>query len=524
MTENEEVGLGLAGEHNYAVLDLKERGEYRYALIKNPWSKGTVWKGVLPGDDIESGNGDAADQGVPTKLFVSNLHDASSLGPGIFWMDFDSIFQSFESLYLNWNPALFPYREDIHFFWDLRIGRGAPGCFFGNPQYAVRTRAAGIVWLLLSRHIRTTRSSGEADLSRRSNANQHDLGFISLYAFEYAGQRIFQSDGASHRGPYVDSPNTLLRIDAALNTDYTIVISEQSIPESKHNFTLTALSLKPLTITPAVEKYTSHTEHEGAWTPSSAGGNANAATYGTNPQFLLQIPSSTDLALLLETSNEDLSVNVKLIWAGGKRVTGINTRDIAADSGEYRRGCALVEIRDVRKGDYTMVCSTFEAGQIGRFVLRTCAEVAHIVKPVPVEGAGRFRSYLPPAHFPPGVDRVLAPLATQRITILKVIARHQPQAAARRTHPNSPLKVSLELGQGPNKTILAVSSNDEFSDSPAGIRTHDVDVRPELQMQGGLWLVIERLGGSGAESEEEVNVELLSEGPVDVGHWGSGSG
>lgn len=524
LTEKEEEGLGLAGEHDFAVLDMKEVGEHRLALVKNPWSNGTTWKGLLPGSDRLDHSDWAEDQETPPQHLENSLRDAGPLKPGTFWMDLNNIFQSFESIYLNWNPGLFSHRQDTHFSWDLTNHGSAAGCFFSNPQYAVSSRAGGTVWLLLSRHFQTIQSLGNMDSRSSEIAIQRDVGFISLYAFDKAGQRVFQSDGALYRGPYVDSPNTLLRLDMAQNMDYTIVISEQSLPRSKYNFTLSAFSLKPVSIAPAAEKYTFCTKHEGAWAGSSAGGNANSASYHSNPQFSLHLSASSDIALLIESSNEDLSVHVKLVWAGGNRVTGVTTRDITGESGEYRHGCALAEIRNVHAGVYTIVCSAFEAGQLGRFVLRVGTMVDCIVKPIPVERAGRFRPWLPPASFSPGVDRVLAPLVVQRITRLKMTACHQLQSAGQTAHARSPLKASLEVGQGPYKQVLAVSANDDFSDSPAGVRILDIDVRPEMHGKGGLWLVIERLGGSSAERDEKVDVELFSEGPVEVGQWGSGTG
>ncbi|KAI9875511.1 MAG: cysteine protease [Pleopsidium flavum] len=524
LTEKEEGALGLAGEHDFAVLDMREIGEHRLVLVKNPWAKGTIWKGLLPGSDkVELVDG-AEDQEISSQHLGENLRDADPLKPGTFWMDLNNVFQSFESIYLNWNPGLFSYRQDIHFSWDLTNYHSAAGCFFSNPQYAVSTRSGGTVWLLLSRHFKTVQCSGNMDLHSSDNEIQHDVGFISLYAFEKIGQRVFRSDGALHRGPYVDSPNTLLRLDMAQNVDYTIVVSEQSLPHSKHNFTLSAFSLKPVSIALAAEKYTFRTKHEGAWTGSTAGGNANSASYFTNPQFSLHLSAPSDIALLIETNIEDLPVNVKLVWAGGNRVTGVTTRDIAGESGEYRHGCALAEIRNIHAGVYTVVCSTFEPGQIGRFVLRVGTMVDCVVKPIPSEGAGRLRPWLPPASFSPGINKMLAPLVIQRITRLKMTASHQLQSAGQSAHAPSPLKASLEVGQGPYKQVLAVSANDSFSDSPAGVRIPDTDVLPQMHGKGGLWLVIERLGGSSTERDEKVDVELFSEGPVNIGRWGSGTG
>lgn len=66
-----------------------------------------------------------------------------------------------------------------------------------------------------------------------------------------------------------------------------------------------------------------------------------------------------------------------------------------------------------------------------------------------------------------------------------------------------------------------MSNDDEFSDAVTGVRIEDLDLTPELLSQGGIWLVLERMGSSGSES---VDVELLSEEVVGLGRWGTGSG
>jgi hypothetical protein len=79
--------------------------------------------------------------------------------------------------------------------------------------------------------------------------------------------------------------------------------------------------------------------------------------------------------------------------------------------------------------------------------------------------------------------------------------------------------VSLEQGLGPGRVVLGQSNAGEFSDALVGSRVGEVDVGPEMGARGGAWVVVERLGG---EVEGEVEVEVLSDGVVVVGVWGSG--
>jgi len=498
LTCKEERELGLAGEHDYAVLDMKEVGTQHLLLIKNPWCDGMVWKGARVQDDPSG------------QSWTKDLREAlpSATTPGTFWMNFEAVVQHFESLYLNWNPGLFTKRQDHHFAWTIpQIN--TPGSFTHNPQYAVKSSTKGIVWVLLSRHF----ANGEQDLIKKGpTPSSGALGYISLYVFEANGQRVYLSDDALHRGAFVDSPQTLARLEMSPATPLTIVVAHHHLPLPKYSFTLSFFSRSALAINPAIDALTYCSTHSGSWTNHTAGGNASAASYPLNPQFSLTLPTPSAITLILETDAPELAVHVKLVWANGQRVTTVTSKDILFGSGDYRRGCALATLQNVQAGKYTIVCSTFEAGQLGNFTLRVGSGVPCTVRPIPAETAGRLSLYLPKVTLESS-DRMLCPLTPTRLTKLRIVARSSSRAM---------LKVSLECGQGPNKEVLDTSNDGDFSDAPMGIRTRELDVGTEMARLGGLWIVVERLGGRGRV--DEVEVEVLSEAPVMVGLWGFGEG
>ncbi|KAL3428336.1 palb protein [Phlyctema vagabunda] len=526
LTRREERELGLAGKHDYAILDMKELGPQHLLLVKNPWCDGMVWKksiSVAIQDNMASGS------------WTNDMRDALPQLPeapsGTFWMTFDDVIQNFESLYLNWNPGLFRHRQDHHFSWTFPPINN-PGSFTHNPQYAVRSTEGGTLWILLSRHFAT----GEHDIAKKGSQNaqadtSNALGFISLYVFEANGQRVYLSDDAFHRGAFVDSPQTLARLEMAPATSYTVVVAQHALPLPKYSFTLSFFSRSPVLVDTAVERMSHSTTHTGSWTTRTAGGNASAPTYPLNPQFRIAVPSTTDVVLVLDTDDKELAVQVKMVWAGGERVTDVTSRDIVGGSGEYRRGCALAELRNVAAGKYTIVCSTFEAGQTGKFTLRVGSMAACEVRPVLAETAGRLSLRLPVLVFPEGIDRMLAPLTTTRMTRLRIVARPmslplsslgtRPGPGPSRSRPS--LRLSLERNQGPNKTLLNASGGGGgFSDAPMGVRTADVDVSPGMSQPGGLWIVVERLGGR--HGPDQVEVEILSDVAVIVDLWGTGEG
>ncbi|KAJ6000426.1 hypothetical protein N7481_000835, partial [Penicillium waksmanii] len=474
LTELEQQGLGLVSEHDYAILDMKEAQGRRQFLLKNPWAGAE-----------------------PASMRASLDHLPSPLSPGTFWMDCEEVLQNFENLYLNWNPGLFKHRQDIHFTWDLSHG----------PSLG------GTVWLLLGKHFKTDHHHFMKDTDPKDG----ELGFISIYIFQADGKRVSLTDGALHRGPYVDSPNTLMRLEMPPKTTYTAVISEQSLPSSTQNFTLSAFSTHFVSLAPSRDKYMCLSKAVGSWTSLTAGGNAESARYSFNPQFSLKVSEKTDISILLESDEAELAIHVKIFWSNGQRVSRVRNRDIIADSGDYRRGCALAETKSLGKGVYTLVCSTFAPDQIGRFTLWISSDIPCTVQSLASESAGRRVALSDVGVLHPGKDRMMASLQTSRLTRLKLVARNKLSKIGSRSVAPSPVLMTVELGQGPYKEILAASEDGSYCDAASGVRVEDFDLSPSLEFQNQVWIVIERVGGPGGQVEDHFEVEVLSEERVDVG-------
>ncbi|KAI9646237.1 cysteine protease [Ciborinia camelliae] len=520
LTRREEADLGLVGEHDYAILDMRESGSQRLLLVKNPWCDGMAWKGPRRSPVEEEPEANTWAEDLRESLEETQT-ESKCTKPGTFWMAFEDVIQNFESLYLNWNPGLFRHRQDHHLSWTIQHVNTI-GTFTQNPQYVVHSLRGETIWVLLSRHF-TTEEHDIAQRSSTQSATSSSLGFISLYVFDASGHRVYLSDGALHRGAYVDSPQTLARFELPANTPYTVVAAQQNLPLPKYSFSFSFFSRSPLTIHSAPDGLTFSTSHNGSWTARTAGGNASAPSYPSNPQFSISVQEPTDIMLVLEADREDIAVHVTMIWANGERVTVINSRDIVGGSGDYRRGCALAELGNVAAGKYTIVCSTFQAGETGNFILRVKSSSHCEIRPVLAETAGRLVTRLPTLVFPDGIDRMLAPVTVSRLTRLRFVVK-AGNGVGRPIPPKSrpSLRVSIERGQGPNKTLLETSNDGEFSDAPAGIRTSDIDMTPNMTRMGGIWVVVERLGGR--LGYDDVFVEALSDSQVSIGVWGIGDG
>lgn len=529
MSTDAERETGLAGEHDYAILDLREAGDQKLFLIKNPWCEGTSWTGSTPRIDGSDGTeiGSLRDEEtVHSSRDLLNAHD--QLSPGTFWMDLNSVLQHFESIYLNWNPGLFQKRQDVHFPWDLRLNgsmaaRGKFRSFANHPQYRVTVANGGTLWVLLCRHFQDATTDPDAV----SDASSISSGFVSVYAFDNDGARVFLSDSAFIRGPFVDSPQTLLKLDDVVpGKAYTIVPVEQDLTHDSHTFTMSVFANSALTIDNAPSQYPHQTMLCASWTRDTAGGNANSPDYSQNPQFSIRVDQRASLTLLLETIVDPLPVHVKLVLGRGQRVESVRSRDIIIDSKDYRRGCALATAHDLEPGSYTIICSTFEVGQLGDFTLRVDSTAPTQLRLLPREGAGKVRVPLCDAAFHGDQLKVAARLAPRRLSRMKILVKHTNKGRAinraqMQRRERSMIRVTVEVGRGPERRILMASGGGEYSDSLAGVRTDDLDLSPQTSKDTDVWLVVERMFTPREVPEEILAVEMFTDAPdaLQVGVW-----
>lgn len=513
ISAEEEDVLGLIGEHDYAVMDLDVVGDSRRLLVKNPWCNGPVWRGSVSQTATLSSNSKAGTHSIEHPPGVSQPT------AGSFWMPLEDVVQHFESMYLNWSPSLFAYRQDHHFTWRVSCARFASS-LVRNPQYSVYCTQSGTIWILVSRHfvdaeleIARTRTDSMAAVSRQ-------LGFLSILVFDNDGHRVQVGDGEMYRGPYVDSPQTLARLDASPGKHYTVVLDQHEFPLPDYTLTLSIFSHHPLDVGEAKDAMAYSKEIEGTWNRRTAGGNPACTTYYTNPQFKLSLPRPGPLSILLSTDNQDLHVRIDIVWAGGERVRSLRARDIVGSSGEYRRGCAVANVSSVDAGEYTVVCSTFDAGQQAGFALRVSSMTSVTLAPVLSDAAGRLRKALTPFKLSDGEETRRAKLSVSWLTRMNVTARSVAEPGlGRGGRLSSTLMVRLSVVHGwdPERAITAVSGDGEYQELKSAVQTPELDMEPARIHDEGMWLVVEIMGTH--QTGECIELELQSDAPVQVGQW-----
>ncbi|KAL7929469.1 hypothetical protein V8C35DRAFT_325054 [Trichoderma chlorosporum] len=506
VSSEEEDIMGLVGEHDYAVQNLDPSG--RKFLVKNPWSHGQTW----------TGHGWSAVHGsVRAK---ANNEDADSPSAGTLWLAIEDIAQHFESMYLNWNPTLFSHRQERHFAWDIPT-KGLAASLVRNPQFSIVSPTGGAIWILLSRHF----ADAELEISRNRAGSlaavASQLGFMSILVFDHQGQRVQLSDGPTYCGPYVDSPQTLARIESRPGKAYTVVIDQQALPLPSYTFSLFIFSNAPVLVKEAEEKMTQFMEQSGSWNRRTAGGNPSCTTYFLNPQYKLSVPRATPISTLISTDNRDVHVHVDLIWARGKRAHTVKAKDLVVSSGEYRRGCAIAELDMLEAGDYTLVCSTFEAQQMADFTLRIGSMMPITLEPIPADTAGKLRTPISPFTLGGEGQRWRAPISAPWVTraVVSIRSLASPSETLYRDPRSLPavmVRISIIDGPESEPRILAESKGG-LEDSGAIIRTPEFDIEPSRPNTGPRYLAIESFWDHRAI--QELSGDVFSDSPIQIGEW-----
>ncbi|KAG0267423.1 calpain 7 [Mortierella polycephala] len=420
MTDEEADRLGLVPTHAYAVLELKEVQGLRLLQVKNPWSH-KRWKGPYSHLDADHWT-DELKAELNFDQFAALKND-----DGIFWIDYESVCSTFDTIHINWNLETLKYRAVIHAPWPANYGPKRDNYNLGyNPQFSLFTNVKGsrpcVIWLLLSKHVTVTEENRDFitlhvfDVQKQpqnqsalpSNitlpatiltTSQPQISTSLLSTTQSQGTRIYYEGNSLIKGMYVNSPHILVRFEAPPGqTEYTIVLSQHIKTRDLH-FTLRAYAMCEFELREIPKKYAIEYKVEDGWTEETAGGSSDNAGFLNNPQYRLVVPvppapqTTTSVLLMLETP-EDFAAHVQMINSQGKRVSCVWTKDIIAQSGEYRHGFCYCEATDLRPGQYTVVVSTFEPGQIGKYKLTMQSHIPLSLTSIPVEGAGMFKKIL----------------------------------------------------------------------------------------------------------------------------------
>lgn len=368
--------VGLVPNHDYTVIDMKvdENTGQRIMLVNNPWKKDT--------------------RGETSSIPHIALEDRTDVGDGDFWIDYHSICLWFQSIYLNWNPNLFPYKEHTHFLWNQEAFQRSQDTktFITYPQYTITSSSdqETLVTLLLSKHFFNNPNQQTDDYS---DADAEDNGFISLTLYESKYKVLTPDEKPLFvRGPSMNTSYHTLRFTMPPQTTYTIVIAatDMEVRSSSSRFTLNVYSTQQLELTKAPEFFKHKTSVSGEWSRTSAGGSWSHSTYSINPQFKLIVPRSVEKYKLLLASDTNYPINIHLFWNKGRQVRGYNQKSVVGSSGKYRVSNCVADGMNLEAGEYTVVVSMFDQNTHGGFELYAFGTSPVELQPITPETAGLF--------------------------------------------------------------------------------------------------------------------------------------
>ncbi|KAB5593816.1 calpain-like protease palB [Ceratobasidium theobromae] len=348
----------LIAAHNYAIVGLEDNDVGQNLKVLNPWRRTNA-----------------------------------SQGGGLVTISWGLVCNLFESVYLNWNPDSFPHSKIVHGMWRERTAESGEHAAsnhhyrlrYSNPE-TVASSDPPEIWVLLTRHV----------LSKRTKAD-----FIALHYFSHVkASKLPRADQVPTKGTYYDSPHVLVRIKGTPPSEVISLVAARDGSGPETGYTLSIYSQSTIEIE-AVTKVLGYIKMiNGVFTGKTAGGNSSLATFMNNPQYCVRIGQGTiqstgstarariPVKLTVEGART-LPLNLKLVWSGGRRVSDVVIGDVVIDSGAYSFGIACVE-GEVPSGEYTLVVSSFRAGQLGEYALRIECDASVDITHLSSEGAGMF--------------------------------------------------------------------------------------------------------------------------------------
>lgn len=486
MSTKQASSLGLIPDHDYSILDLKEiadpiTGTVRnIALIKNPW--------------MDSDNSRVAS-------FLSLSQDNSPPCPkGSFWITFESICLRFNSLYLNWDPELFPHSKSFDFLWNTDSLKTYfdTQLLSANPQSKITNTSVheNVVWCLVNEHFSETGSIN---------------GYIALTLYDGEGKRVYASNeyAVIKSGPFLNTSQYLFKIQMPPKKSYSLVMtaSEKVSKFSSMRFTLKAYSVFPVELEKA-EEYPPYKQIiDDSWSLGTCGGTWTYQTYLDNPRYLLKVPEKTELFQIILCSPSKQPINMRMFMDNDIYSRNLQKKREVANSGEYRVGLTALKLTQLNPGEYTIVTSLYEPGNIGSFqlVCRSSSPSFELTR-LPSIDSGLYHRH---SIFKWNESsRVEIPFSVhiQSLAYFHVIAL--PEEETHLEHPEimSFYRPHIRFSVFDKFTGEMLQSNNKYSDDRLGIYLDEI----QLKSDNVYVLLVERMEcGNG-----RFKVEAFSQSPV----------
>ncbi|KAJ9091431.1 hypothetical protein QFC21_007221 [Naganishia friedmannii] len=498
--------------HAYAVVDVQHGdgqggGEERKVKVVNPWRRGRTRTGS---------NGREWTRGMLQAL-VEEAEDEDAEPeehPDSWWMSWDEVCNTFDTVNLNWDPRIFERSETVHALYtdaddddsiEITVSALSPGAD---------------VWVFLQRHITTfataTATPAAVSFDRNDGGGEDGTGFsMALQLVESVGEVVRARDVLSRPSgaatqhkcltetatlsvrPRFEVPSTAPEMASSDGIAYTVnVYSDANILARKSAMT-----------------YGYEKSVDVDFSGRTAGGNPSYPTFMYNPQYRVDIKPAISERAEGSTANvkcqlvgdDQTSYNVKLVWNEGKRVTDLQTQEVVADCGEYRYGQTSVTKTGVGVGVYTLVASSFEANRASKATIKIQSTLPLEISSIPQEGAGMFSRMLKGQWS--GASAAGRPSLgsydrNPRFELLlpepaNVLCRLQLAATT-----GTPIPISVAIfKRGPSGSLKQqVATSGPYADPVSGV------VIPQTHLEPGIYVLVPSTYAGGTEASYIISV------------------
>jgi len=311
-------------------------------------------------------------------------------------MSWDDVLLYFRNIHMSWStdPQLFRCRTSVHGYWSKETGPNDDSYNVGdNPQYTVTLSEKAIeskakLWILLSRHVTKQEQEG---------AEVTDYLTQHIHRIKHPKERVHYPNANSVlTGAYTNNQHVLVKYDAKGPEDkFLNIVLSQYKKSHDLGYTLSCFCTEEFQLGYPENPLSKSQQLVGSWklrdsaTDNSyslaigtAGGPPGKGSFGSNPQWSIRVPAGGIRIQVKCMAHKELPINIILarcIHGSGSQQCGQNDQkskrinhlyeDPIIDTGAYRHGFAVSDVIFVPAGLYVLVASTFEAGQVGRFLL-----------------------------------------------------------------------------------------------------------------------------------------------------------